>query len=113
MHVDINEVEHIVTTINQTIYEEMEWAYAKNENSIFVNNPPLLSYSSDGYAVGIEFLGLQIWCSENDDRKIIDDNRTIIDDNDYEDLYTFLIREIKRISHDVSLIEKLLFKKEI
>ena len=106
MHVDINEVEHIVTTINQTIYEEMELAYAKNEHSIFVNHPPLLSYSSDGYAVGIEFLGLQIWCSENDDRHIIDDN-------DYEDLYAFLIREIKRISHDVSLVEKMLFKKEI
>lgn len=109
MHVDINEVEHIITTINQAIYEEMELAYSKNENSIFVNHPPLLSYSSDGYAVGVEFLGLQIWCSENDCRKITDNG----DYEDYEDLYTFLIREIRRISHDVSLIEKMLFKKEI
>lgn len=106
MHVDINEVEHIITTINQAIYEEMELAYSKNENSIFVNHPPLLSYSSDGYAVGVEFLGLQIWWSENDNRKITDNS-------DYEDLYTFLIREIRRISHEVSLIEKMLFKKEI
>ena len=76
---DISQIEDIVGGLNQDIYEQIECDYT------------YLEVSSNSYCIVIEFLGEQIWSSEDDEREFVDEENDV-----YESLYGFLVRKIKQ-----------------
>jgi len=54
-----------------------------------------LSVTTNGYCCFVTFLGIDIWSSEDDERKFIDD------ENRYEDLSLFLERQIQKKINDI------------
>lgn len=73
-----------VTKINEEIYEQTE---EKNGICFFDG----LEFSTNGFSMGIEFLGDQIWCDEDDERKYDEDK------DEYEPLEGFLRRQIAEV----------------
>jgi hypothetical protein len=65
----------------------------------------LLEFLSNGDACCIEFLGIQIWNSEDDEREYDDDK-----DCHKETIDSFIQTKILRIIHDLALIEKCLIE---
>lgn len=82
----------LIEDINQEIYE-----IVADQNSLlqsFIEENPPLEFSSSGYACGIKFLGIPIWCSENDERPYINEDTPM---EDYLPLDIWIKQEVKRI----------------
>uniref|UniRef100_A0A6M3LHD6 Putative site-specific tyrosine recombinase n=1 Tax=viral metagenome TaxID=1070528 RepID=A0A6M3LHD6_9ZZZZ len=75
---DISEVEKVIGTLNQEMWEtnELEYIY--------------LDMSANGYCMVVEFLGHQIWTSEWDEREYNEK------EDKYEPLEGYLRREINK-----------------
>ena len=71
-----NPIPEVVAIINEDLYE-------KYADTTFDSEIALV-YTTDGSAESVDLFGLQIWCSENEERDF-DESR-----NEYEDMETFL-----------------------
>jgi hypothetical protein len=92
----------LIEDINQEIYNATE------ENSLveqFIQETPPLEFSTIGYAHHVSFFGITIWCSENDERPMINENTPY---EDYIPLGSWLRQEIKRILNLMSKFDKCL-----
>ena len=76
-----------------------DWLFSKLDKPFYTNYPIQLSYCSTGYADRVDFLGIPIWSSENEER------REIGDSGEYEPLEDFLKREVKEIIASLSIIK--------
>jgi hypothetical protein len=82
--------ENVVYNINSELYEMSE--------DFCVENGIGLSFSTDGYASVIEFMGHVLWSTENDEREYIEET------DDYEPLAPFVRRKFNElIANFVSL----------
>lgn len=99
----------VVSTINEEIGERI-WS-DKNisedikkrmeQNSYHYS----LEFMSNGYGFCIEFLGLQIWNSEDDQREYDDEK-----DNYVESLESYIHKEMINVLSDLELIKSYLIK---
>jgi hypothetical protein len=85
-----NEIEKVLTSINDDIY------------NIYDDGEILLSLKTNGYCEILEFLGVVIWCSDNDERYF---NEKI---NEYEDLELYIRKEMKKVIDKISIIKDLI-----
>jgi hypothetical protein len=67
----------------------------------------LLEFTSIGDACCIEFLGVQLWNSEDDEREYDDDN-----DRHAESIDSFIQTKMLRVIHDLALIEKCILEEK-
>jgi hypothetical protein len=71
LYCDMKNIEDIVFKLNNEIWEQ--------NNKLIEEGLCTLTSCSDGYSVGIKFLGAFIWDSENDNRPCGDDTEEYID----------------------------------
>ena len=74
----IKEIEAAVCSIEQDIFEQTECEYFN------------VKVVSNGFCQIVEFIGIQIWSSEDDMRECVDEDECIC-----EDLEAYLRREIR------------------
>ena len=91
----LKEIDDAVTKINQDIYESLQE---------YMDNPYYgalmeLSYHCNGAGTVVEFLGINIWSSEDDERKWDEAG------NEQESLELFLRSEVKKLLELTKLIE--------
>ena len=72
----------LVGTLNDEVFEEGDIEYIA-----------LFETSSIGYAHQIKYLGVCLWCSENDERVYVDEEECI-----YESLEVFIRREANQMN---------------
>ena len=95
--IEIQEIERIVTELNQEIFET---AY---ENKIEFDDFGFVGFSlvADGNTMAVEFLGLSLWDTEEDERSYRHD----IGDDELEPLDNFLRRRAHQLFHGLSKIQ--------
>lgn len=89
----LNEIVDTVEDINEKIFDILEKKY---KGSYFSSG---LTVSTDTYVIIVEFMGNQIWNSDDDEREEISEEV-------YESLYTYLVRKIKEICKALNLVNK-------
>lgn len=87
----LSTVDAIVGELNDDIYDSLG-SNCKDSYCFIVD------YHCDGYMVVIEFLGLQIWSSDDDDREFNEE------ENKYEPLKPYLIKKIINVINVLSTI---------
>jgi hypothetical protein len=98
-------VETINETINYNLWSDDFISKEQLKRMEWVSHHYLLEFLSTGDLSCIEFLGQQIWSSENDEREYNDDK------DDYaESIEKFVYSKMLRIIHDLQLIEKCLIE---
>lgn len=85
---DIEIIYSAVYRINQDIYENSN-DKVRNAAENYGN---FLDFSTDGYATAVTFMGLQIWCSEDDDRKYDEEK------GEYEPMEAYLVAKIREVT---------------
>ena len=97
---------NLIEDMNQNLYEMILDKYPKLIS--FIEENPPLELTSIGYAHNINFFGITIWCSENDERPTIDWFHDGIEDEKCIPLEGWLWMEIKRILSLISQLNKVL-----
>ena len=100
-------VETINNLINFNLWEDDFLSEKQTKRMEDVSHLYLLEFLSNGDACCIEFLGIQLWNSEDDEREYDDDN-----DRHAESIEKFVFDEILRIIHDLALIKKCLLEEK-
>ena len=88
------EIVDLVEELNCELYDKLEGSPFADE--IYV------SYNSIGWGEIVEFLDVQIWSSENDERGYINEGQP---DEDYEPLKPFLIKRINELCKIIGTVE--------
>ena len=86
-----------VASMIDTVERINNFLYEKLTENFYLEYPFFVSYSSSGYAEAIEFLGISIWDSENDEREELPNGK-------YEDLEPYLRKKIDFIITNLSKI---------
>jgi hypothetical protein len=100
-------VETINGLINFKLWEDDFLSERQTKRMEDVSHLYLLEFLSSGDACCIEFLGIQLWNSEDDERKYDDDNDCFA-----ESVEKFVYTEMLRIIYDLQLIEKCILEEE-
>ena len=87
----IKDIEDTIFKINNEFYDQ--------NNKLAEENIINLDVLTNGYSIGIKFLGTYIWCSEDDDRQFDNDTQ------DYIDLELHLRMKINEIIKQISTIK--------
>jgi hypothetical protein len=82
------EIIEAIADLNCEIYDQIE------------NDYIYLEYSTNSFSDIIDFLGIQIWNSENDERRYIDEENDV-----KEDLEIYLRKEINKIIDELQKIK--------
>lgn len=100
---------NLIEDINQKLYELIP---EKNQDliSFTEENHIFLEFESIGYAHNILFLGIPIWCSENDERPYENEDDPKL--CDHMPLDKWLWQEIKRISSLIAQFNEILNKEK-
>lgn len=92
------EITDIIVGINQEIYECLEKIYEDNYLMF-------LQFHTDGYCYAVEFMGIQIWSSEDCNEDFSES------ENEEKAFEGYLLREIKKIQYSLSLVSVKLSEK--
>ena len=86
----------------ELLYELNQELFDKLGQDIYDNYPIRFEYNTDGLEDAINFLGMQIWCSANDEREYINENTPA---EDYEPLEDYIRREATKICKLFSILD--------
>jgi len=100
----------LIENINQELYGLIPDEDCYQALMLLLEEYPLLSFESIGYAHNILFLNIPIWCSENDERPYENEDDPVL--CDHISLEKWLWQEIKRILSLLNGMNKLLKNKE-
>ena len=95
---NIIEVDTVINKIQQEIYEDLQPQMGRGNYISAYPELITLSYHSNGDTIYVEFLGIQIWNS--DDGRQSDETT-----DEYEPLEIFIRREVKRLIDVICLIK--------
>lgn len=81
---DTEETLEVIYELNQQLYEQNEKLCQEFGN--------VLTYRTDGYSSAIDFLGIELWSTEDDHGREYDEDTDI-----YENMKVFLIRQVNEL----------------
>jgi hypothetical protein len=76
-----------VRALNEEVFRSLEGKTVPFLSNCGFDYP--FSYNTNGLASAIEFMGINIWCSENDEREYDEEK------DDYEPMMAFIRRQVK------------------
>lgn len=100
-------VETINDLINFNLWEDNFLSKSQTKRMEDCSHLYLLEFLSSGDACCIEFLGIQLWNSEDDEREYDDDK-----DCHAETIEKYVYAEMLRIIYDLQIIEKCILEDE-
>ena len=83
-------MQDIICILNQELFEQVE--------KFYLNTGICFSLETNGFCTSVIFADFSIWCSENDERKYIEEIE------EYEPLEDFIRRETQKIINELSKV---------